>query len=186
MKHDEALSLLINSYRSDVEKMIRKHYLKGFRQIDEEDLNQLALVQMVEALQTYREERGVPFLNYYLFILKNAYINMKRSLFSYGKENDRNALSLDQQVSEENASYLSEYIPSTYHEYQADSKMVKQQFWSMIKKILDDLSEIEQQVFAMRQIGYSYKEIAETLGVSEKKVDNTLAKIRRGNYMREF
>lgn len=185
--HDEgALDLMLQLYKPDIDKMIRKHYLRGFKAFDEEDLYQLAMMQLIEALQTYREERGVPFLNYYLFILKNAFINLKRSLFSYGKENERSTISIDQQVSEENASYLSEYIPSKYPDFEANARIQQERFRTIISKVMSDLNELEVNIFVMRQVGYSYTEIAESLDVSEKKVDNTLAKIRRGNYMKDY
>lgn len=183
---EEALGLLLTLYKTDIDKMIRKHYLRGFKQLDEEDLYQLAMMQLIEALQTYREERGVPFLNYYLFILKNAFINMKRSLFSYGKEMDRNIISLDQQVSEDNMSYLSEYIASQNPDYEANARLEQQRFRSIITKVIKNLSELESNIFIMRQVGYSYAEIAQSLDITEKKVDNTLAKIRRKALKNEY
>ncbi|HCZ05911.1 MAG: polymerase sporulation-specific sigma factor [Thermotogota bacterium] len=54
-------------------------------------------------------------------------------------------------------------------------------FWKeyITERLKVEMNEEEQSIVDMWSMGYSYKEISKELGVSQKKVDNTVQKIRR-------
>ena len=47
------------------------------------------------------------------------------------------------------------------------------------EELRKSISELEYQIFCLRREGYSYREIAQRVNVTEKKVENTLMKLRR-------
>ncbi|OQX57052.1 MAG: hypothetical protein B5M49_04645, partial [Thermotoga sp. 4484_232] len=49
----------------------------------------------------------------------------------------------------------------------------------LIEEVMKFLSEEEKEIFSMWLNGYSYRDISENVGVSPKKVDNTVQKVRR-------
>ena len=51
--------------------------------------------------------------------------------------------------------------------------------WYIMEKVLEDLPEVEREIFSMWYQGYSYADISENLDVSTKKVDNTVQKVKR-------
>ena len=59
--------------------------------------------------------------------------------------------------------------------YQIYLSALKQQE-SMLKK---HLSSVEYEIYRLRNLGYTYPQIAQRTQVNAKKVENTLAKIRR-------
>lgn len=54
-------------------------------------------------------------------------------------------------------------------------------FWKeyITERLKVEMNEEEQKIVDMWSMGYSYKDISKELGVSQKKVDNTVQKIRR-------
>ncbi len=51
--------------------------------------------------------------------------------------------------------------------------------WYIMESVMNDLSQLEKEIFSMWQNGYSYSEISENLNVNQKKVDNTIQKVKK-------
>ncbi len=51
--------------------------------------------------------------------------------------------------------------------------------WYIMESVMDKLSDLEKEIFSMWYNGYSYSEISENLDINQKKVDNTVQKVKR-------
>ena len=88
-------------------------------------------------------------------------------------------LALDAPVLGNRYGTLADQLPNPRIEengsYQIYLSALKQQE-SMLKK---HLSSVEYEIYRLRNLGYTYPQIAERVKVNRKKVENTLRKIRR-------
>ena len=134
-----------------------------------DDYLQTARLKLLQAVEDYREDGTSSFHHFYFGILRNHLIDVYRRTFRY-----TTPISLDLYVQEEQYSYCmqdfikeEEVLPISYETQQ---RIFEQ------KQLLNG---IEQRILELRIWGLSYHQIAEELQIKEKKVDNTLAKIRR-------
>ncbi|MCD6450373.1 MAG: sigma-70 family RNA polymerase sigma factor [Thermotogaceae bacterium] len=51
--------------------------------------------------------------------------------------------------------------------------------WYIMEDVIKELKDIEKEIFSMWLNGYSYTDISESLDVTNKKVDNTVQKVKR-------
>ncbi|MBR3250994.1 MAG: sigma-70 family RNA polymerase sigma factor [Erysipelotrichaceae bacterium] len=134
--------------------------------IDEKDLYQEASLALYEAAESFEPERKVKFSTY-------AYVHIKNNLLNYVKKYRRryrddiysfdiNPRSMDFQVAD-----------STRNSYNEN------QFKEELEKFLGKLNEEDRMILLMRGSDYSYKEIAEKLNTSTKRVDNKLRVLKQ-------
>lgn len=134
--------------------------------IDENDLYQEASLALYEAAESFEPDREVKFSTY-------AYVHIKNNLLNYVKKYRRryrddiysfdvNPRSMDFQVAD-----------STRNSYNEN------QFREELEKFLGNLNEEDRMILLMRGSDYSYKEIAEKLNTSTKRVDNKLRVLKQ-------
>ncbi len=51
--------------------------------------------------------------------------------------------------------------------------------WYIMENVIEELKDVEKEIFSMWLNGYSYSDISENLDVTNKKVDNTIQKVKR-------
>lgn len=169
-KNEIALTLLLEKYKESSGNMIRKYFGKK-ADVNMDDYLQSARLKLLQAIEDYREDGVSSFHHFYFEILRNHLIDVYRRTFRY-----TTPISLDMYVQEDQHSYCmqdfirnEEVLPISYE---------TQQRIHAQKQLLDD---IEQRILELRIWGFSYHQIADELQIKEKKVDNTMAKIRRRN-----
>ena len=134
--------------------------------IDENDLYQEASLALYEAAESFEPDREVKFSTY-------AYVHIKNNLLNYVKKYRRryrddiysfdvNPRSMDFQVAD-----------STRNSYNEN------QFREELEKFLGNLNEEDRMILLIRGSDYSYKEIAEKLNTSTKRVDNKLRVLKQ-------
>ena len=173
-RDDEGLNLLIKKYHMTIMQFIRKNKAYYFQRYnDYTEIYQIALIILLESAQCYRLDKKLSFYHFYLMKLKYALIDRMR------KEKFGNMLSLDYQICEASGSYLMDTLENQDPSLDADWLIRLDEVYKKKNRFEQNFSDIERKVFHLRYEGYSYREIAEALHISVKKVDNILQKIRK-------
>lgn len=171
-KDDYAFAILIKKYEDTILYHIKKYKKKGVYLT--EDYYQLALVKMIKAIQCYREDREASFHHYYNEIIRYAFIDYYRASFAYNKYQDMYCLSLDLQVHEEGGLYtMMDFMNKTDHRENMILELL-----GYIQEREAYLKPVERKIIKLRLLGYSYRQIAKIMNINEKKVDNTIRKLR--------
>ncbi len=129
--------------------------------IDESDLYQEASLALYEAAETFEEDREVKFSTY-------AYVHIKNSLLNFAKSYRRryrdDIYSFDSNPQGMNLQ-VADSASNAYNE---------RQFKEEFNRFLNNLNEEDRMILLMRGSDYSYKEIADRLRTSVKRIDNKL------------
>ena len=169
----EEFENLNDAYYKMIVSIVKSYNLNwGDYAICSEDLVQEAMIGLHEACQSYDEDMGVKFSTYAYQIIKRhvskAYRNLmdvyKNETYSYSKfiKDDYSSLMTTSYVSDNPITYVAQ--KNMYEEY--------------LQKI-ENLPDEDRRIIELRLRNYSYKEIAEIMGISCKQVDNKLSRIRR-------
>lgn len=174
-KDDESLTLLIQKYeklmylffQTNVSLM---YHIKGY--IDEYQIGRLVILK---AIENFRDDKDVTFRHYYFCLLRNQMLNIvRRNQMSF----QRNLLSSEYLMYECSTDYLEDVLKESRADMQADWLILCDDVKRQIAMVEENLSEVECKILRLRLYGYTYQEIAQTLHINLKKVDNTLCKIR--------
>ncbi len=150
---------------------IAKAKASGFAnaRISGEDLAQEGMLGFLDAVKSYRLEKGVPFKAYAETCINNRIVSAVRASLNNKNAALTNAVSIDDESSD---LFLRSSDPAVIFADKHGSELLK-------KIISDDLSEFEKQVIELRLLDKSYSEIAVALDCGEKAVDNALQRIRK-------
>lgn len=163
---DESMALLIAAV-TPIAKAKASQYA-GPR-ISDEDLSQEGMLGFLDAVRTFRPEKGVPFKAYAVTCINNRIIS------AFRVHNNKNNIALSNAVSIEEGSYESAGVssdPAAIVSGILDSEHI----YSIIET---ELSDLEKQVIRMHMNGATYSAIAQAIGKSEKSVDNAIQRIRK-------
>jgi len=160
---------------SDLRKMASAYYIAGG---DEGDIQQECQIGLWKAVKDYNNTAGMSFKNFAInvcckrhLITSVSHANRKKFIIH------NSADSLDTPTSEDDDSYLSDFI-------QDDStsildKIAADEIFESCKDLLfEKLTKLERSVLELYLMGASYKEIAISLGIKPKTVDNSLMRAR--------
>ncbi len=154
---------LSEKYAPLLEKEVSR-YSSSLGSADLEDLSQGALVSLYRAALSYRGDQGVTFGLYAKICVVNGIADTLRYIGKKPIDISMEALSEEEQP-------LADVNPQ--------SMMIdKEQFAALDRKIHFALSELEYRIFELYLEGYSYAEIAERTGKSQKSVDNALRRVK--------
>ena len=172
---ERSLQLLLELYRPRIRSIIRKNctYQLQLRH-QEKDLQQIAAQALFRAVFDYREHHGIRFSTFAANV-----IDYQRAQYRRDFSLHHDLLALDAPVLGNRYGTLADQLPNPRIEengsYQIYLSALKQQE-SILKK---HLSSVEYEIYRLRNLGYTYPQIAQRTQVNAKKVENTLAKIRR-------
>ncbi len=175
-----SLQLLLESYRSKIAMIIRQSctYQMQMRN-QEKDLQQVAAQALYRSIFDYRDSFGIRFSTFSSSVIRNALIDYQRQQYRRDFSMHHDLLALDAPIQKEGSTAMIDQIPSARVEedgaFQIYIAALKQQEIDLQKR----LNSLEYDIYRLRNEGYSYAQIAEKMGVNLKKVENTLAKIRR-------
>ncbi len=140
-----------------VRAVIRKFENTG---IAEDDLFQEGMLALLKAERTYKAQGGAKFETYASVVIRNHIIDIIRT-------------------HKAEPSVLFETTSSTEDVTGDDQHGGVKELLKILHEALDDCSAVERAIFNAYFQGYSYQEICEIFGISKKKVDNTIQKIRK-------
>lgn len=175
---------LIQRFRSGDEEsfeMLASRYLglissvaSGYRgasaDIDDVDLVQEGLIALLYACKTYDPLRGMSFKNYLVVCARHNFMTLRRKTGKKSSVPSENIVSIDEEDD------VSVDLTSVSPTELVESKEHIDQLHQIMKERLSDL---EYKVAVLHISGYSYKEIADKLSISVKKVDNAHTRIRQ-------
>lgn len=180
MQGDESAFLeLIQRYKKVSYHFIVKYksYLEEF--YDFNDLKQIALITLYQAVLTYNEEMECSFSTYYGILLDRDFCMCIRKLSRNGMRSNFNAIRLDDCVYEADNLYLVDLVKNERVDYDPKMNMDLIVYESMVDKELKSLNTSERQIFEMWRDGYRYNEISSLLKIDKKKIDNTIQKVKK-------
>jgi len=162
MNDSVAVNELLHRHKSLVKKAVRRFFLPSG---DTDDLMQEGTVALFNAIMNYDENAGASFKTFaYLCVRRRIYDLIRESLSGKNR-------ALNDSVPLDDVEILSNNPETVYIEEERENLLMQE--------IESVLSEEEQRIFYAYLNGDSYREIADSLSVSTKKVDNTLQKIRK-------
>lgn len=156
---------LVKRYASLAEGISRSYFIVGG---DRDDLYQIALIALLEAVRRFDPEREAKFPTYASACIRNRLLDAVRAASAGKNAPLRDSVPIDG----EDEGAASELVsPELSPEQQYIEKEAEESFFSALGEML---GEQDLTVLRFYLAGVPYKEIAEKLGISAKKVDNTV------------
>ncbi|MBR6785110.1 MAG: sigma-70 family RNA polymerase sigma factor [Clostridia bacterium] len=163
---DESMALLIAKIMPVAKAKASK---LGGPRLSAEDLVQEGMLGFLDAVKSFKSDKGVPFKSYAETCINNRIVSAVRANFNNKNAALTNAVSIE----EETANLLSRSDdPAIIVSEKSGSED--------IRNLIDSsLSAFEKRVIELRLLDKSYAQIALSLDCSEKAVDNALQRIRK-------
>lgn len=160
----EAEEELIRRYAHLVKICCRPLFLTGG---DAEDLTQEGMLGLLAAVRSYAPEREAAFPTYAEVCIRNRLYNAIRDAERLKNKPLNESLPMEEELFRPEERGLEERIVTQDHLRQ------------VLRAFSQRLTELEKKVLEQYLEGISYKQIANTLGISPKSVDNAVQRIRR-------
>lgn len=157
-----AQSVLLDRYESLVKVIARSFSVAG---IDKDDVAQTARIALLNAIMTYDPEKGAEFKTYATVCIKNRALDTVKS----ARRTLDNELSRDGTESEPEDDKDATVFPSPEEIY-----LQKEAETALYEALRTLLGQRDFDILMLYIAGMSYKEISEKIGITAKKVDNTL------------
>ena len=171
-----SLDTLFSSYSKLIGQKARAYYLVG---ADRDDITQEAMIGFYKAIRDYRADKNTSFrafaelcMTRQILTAIKAALRLKHLPLNSYIPFDRDALK-DMSSSEDQ---------TNVSDFKGDpqSLFVEKESGELAQKELCDLlSDLEKKVFDRYFLGESYEEIADSLNVTTKSVDNAVQRIKR-------
>jgi RNA polymerase sporulation-specific sigma factor len=145
-------------YKNKVKYFIRKHRLNS---LEREDLIQEGMIGLFNAIETFDTSKGVKFATYASVCIKNRLYNTVNSMWT--RKKNEGFLGEDEDVA---------------MEFSPEEDVIIREISEDLKNAILELSKREKKVLELYLDKKSYQEIASSLDISTKKVDNILMKIK--------
>ena len=156
---------LVKRYASLAEGISRSYFIVGG---DRDDLYQIALIALLEAVRRFDHEREAKFPTYASACIRNRLLDAVRAASAGKNAPLRDSVPID---GEDEGAAGELVSPELSPEQQYIEKEAEESFFSALGEML---GEQDLTVLRFYLAGVPYKEIAEKLGISAKKVDNTV------------
>ncbi len=143
------------------------------------DLYQEAMLGLVEALYTFRIDRNTGFAHYVKICVVSHVNTRLRKCRSASFLLINTGISLDMPVTEDGGVSLMDVVTDYSTQYDPVYQAMIEEGQEILYNIVKSMPVQEKEIYEMWKVGYSYQEIASTLSVSVKDVDNKLQKIKR-------
>lgn len=172
--NEEAFEVLSKRYQGMIWNYVRKYKYVVKTSCELSDLHQIANASLQFAIHGFRESIGSPFVAYYKVVMTRNVLNYIRHMSSDMNCANQNALSIDQAVSDHEGIYIVDTIAATDRQSDPKWMFMQQEIRSQMDALMHQLPLQQQEVVALWEQGFSYKEISLLCNVAEKKVDNIL------------
>lgn len=160
---------LVKRYAQLAEGISRSYRLVGG---DGDDLKQIALIALLEAVRSYDPTRGAEFATYASACMRNRVLDAVRSAAAGKNAVLNDSLRIDDESAREGGVAISDIVsPELSPEQQYIAKEAEEAFFEALGEVL---GERDLTVIRLYLACVPYKEISARLGISAKKVDNTI------------
>lgn len=147
-----------------IERSSAKYFLRGYSR---DDFRQEGLMVLIQALNEYDFERGMPFMQYFHLRLSNHYRRLLRRELAQKRTMTTQAVSLEEATENYGDSVFQKNIKMNDID---EEIIVREQY----EHYLNDLSPMERDVYAYYLEGHSREEIAEMMSCRTGQVVNAL------------
>lgn len=176
---ENAFLELMNRY-----KKISNFYISKYKGLLEEfydlnDLKQIGLIALYQAILTFNECMECSFSTYYGILLDRDLCMCLRDLAKESNRSNYKAIRLDECVQENEGVYRVDLIKNERVDYDPKKNMDLIVYKSLLDKELSSLDSVEKEIFKLWSEGYRYDEMSSILKVDKKKIDNTVQKIKK-------
>ena len=177
-KNEDAEEIIYAKYEPLINSVANKmySYCKNTG-LELSDLLQEGRIGLSQAISTYKEEKDTLFYTYAKTCIERRVISLIISSNRMKHQFLNSAISLDKEVANTENARLDEIIkdPKETPEEILINNEFKEEW---IQKVKEKLNDFEIQVFDLKISGFDYKEIANILDTTPKKIDNTLQRIK--------
>lgn len=174
---ERAEEYLLTKYKDFVRSKARAYFLVGG---DSDDLIQEGMIGLYNAIGHYEEDKDSSFMTYAAICINNKMLSAVTADNRLKNSPLHDYVSLDSTVknSSGEAAPLSEVISSDGSDNPESIVIGREQDDYIKSTLLGQLSDMEKKILACYIEGLSYQKIAESIGKSEKSVDNAIQRIR--------
>ena len=166
--NQKAMESVLSEYKPLVTSISRRYFLVG---AEPEDLVQEGMIGLYKAIQTFDESKQASFKTFATLCI-NSQIQMTIRNANRSKSKLLNEIMLED--NEEKMYLVVSMEPNP------EDKVINQEDFNYVKnEIVSKLSLLEKQILKQFLLGKNYAEIAQTLCLDKKSVDNGLNRIRK-------
>ena len=174
---EQASEYLLYKYRSLVRTKIRSYFLMG---AEKEDLLQIGMIGLWQAIVDYRPEKEISFLSFARICIERHVITAIKTATRQKQTPLNLSVSLEYPSDDSDSEWNLAEILISDDTADPEELVLRGEDNSRLQDMLRRLlSEFEWRVLSGYQIGKSYREIACELQCKTKSVDNALARIKR-------
>ncbi|MGC8861261.1 MAG: RNA polymerase sporulation sigma factor SigH [Armatimonadota bacterium] len=172
-----AAEYLLYKYRSLVRTKVRSYFLMG---AEKEDLLQIGMIGLWQAIVDYRPEKDISFLSFARICIERHVITAIKTATRRKQTPLNTSVSLEYPSDDSDSEWNLADILVSDDAVDPEELVLKREDKTRLQDMLRRLlSDFEWRVLSGYQVGKSYREIACELQCKTKSVDNALARIKR-------
>lgn len=171
----EATEYILEKYKPQIHNQVKPYFLAG---AEKEDLVQEALIGLFEAIKDYKPDKS-SFRYFANLCIKRQIVTAIRTQSRQKQIPLNSSISLNEIIYDD--PYLTrEDILSPKKNLNPEKKIITEETTNYLKKELKQiLTDLEWHVLVNYLEEKSYKEIARSISVNEKTVDNALSRVKK-------
>lgn len=175
--NEQAAEYLLYKYRSLVRTKVRSYFLMG---AEKEDLLQIGMIGLWQAIVDYRPEKDISFLSFARICIERHVITAIKTATRRKQTPLNSSVSLEYPSEDSESEWSLADILISDDTIDPEELVLKREDSTRLQDMLRQmLSDFEWEVLSGYQTGKSYREIACDLRCKTKSVDNALARIKR-------
>lgn len=174
-----AQECLMNRYENLVKiKVISGNFIINGAERD--DIMQEARIGLYQAIKGYKLDENSSFKTFANICITRRLIDTIKTANRQKNIALNTSLSLSSSAYEDNNSLTLEEMYDVANDDDPLDIILKKEKYNDVKKLINETSsQIQKQIFPLYEEGKSYKEIASELGISVKKVDNAIQRMKK-------
>lgn len=181
---DVALSELLSRYRQFFRAILNQSHFDLAKTAGEEDLIQEAMVVLTLVIERYRDDVQTTFKTFVRSCVVRRWMSVAKKANKLIRPNSMMTISLDAPIrnliNDDTILTVEDSIPEYYLPYLPDKELIFTENMEMIYyQTKESVMEYAYDITHMKMLGYSDKEIANILSINERKVSNTIYRIRK-------
>jgi RNA polymerase sporulation-specific sigma factor len=178
-KDEWSETMVLRKYQRTIWAIIHSCQPSNAHQSSLDDLYQEGCIALLECVHHFREDLGASFGHFARICIEREVRSLFRRYRSASYSLLSHSLSLSMSVSEDENVLLMDTIANTDIHYDPTYMATLNYYLSHVDTIKSEIGDDGWFIFQRHSEGYSYKEIAGMMEISDKAVDNSLQRIRK-------
>lgn len=171
-----SMAILIKRYFWLISKVASSYYIQG---ADQDDLYQEGYIALYKAVRTFNFEKNTSFRSFAELCITAGIKNAVKLSNRQKHKILNHSFSLNAPISFDSTEEWITVLPDTRQNTVEGQIIDKESVTAFLTTLKQELSPFEYSVAMMQAHSFGIAEIAESLGVAYKKVDNAVQRIRR-------